>query len=69
VIGLRGEDVRIDAAVALRAARTALPVVAADRQRVMAVAVLTADRILAELEGRSPLDLAGEMPGPASRVG
>ena len=57
VIGLRGEDVRIDAAVALRAARTALPVVAADRQRVMAVAVLTADRILAELEGRSPLDL------------
>ena len=57
VIGLTGEDVRIDAAVALRAARTALPVVAADRQRVMAVAVLTADRILAELEGRSPLDL------------
>ena len=51
VIGLTGEDVRIDAAVALRAARTALPVVAADRQRVMAVAVLTADRILAGARG------------------
>jgi hypothetical protein len=54
VIGLTGDDPRIDAAIALRAARTALPVVSADRQRVMAVAVLTADRILAELDGRSP---------------
>jgi hypothetical protein len=57
VIGLTGDDVRIDASIALRAARTALPVVAADRQRVMAVAVLTADRILAEGESRSPQDL------------
>jgi len=54
VIGLAGDDLRIDAAVALRAARTALPVVSADRQRVMAVAVLTADRILGELDGRVP---------------
>ena len=53
VIGLTGDDLRIDAAIALRAARTALPVVSADRQRVMAVAVLTADRILGELDGRS----------------
>jgi hypothetical protein len=53
VIGLTGDDLRIDAAIALRAARTALPVVSSDRQRVMAVAVLTADRILGELEGRS----------------
>jgi hypothetical protein len=57
VIGLTGDDLRIDASIALRAARTALPVVSADRQRVMAVAVLTADRILAELDGRSPRDL------------
>lgn len=57
VIGLTGDDLRIDAAISLRAARTALPVVSADRQRVMAVAVLTADRILAELEGRSARDL------------
>ena len=53
VIGLTGDDLRIDAAIALRAARVALPVVSADRQRVMAVAVLTADRILGELNGRS----------------
>lgn len=53
VIGLAGDDGRIDATVALRAARTALPVCSADRQRVMAVAVLTADRVLADLEGRT----------------
>jgi hypothetical protein len=57
VIGLTGDDPRIDAAIALRAARTALPVVSADRQRVMAVALLAADRILGELDGRSPGDL------------
>jgi hypothetical protein len=58
VIGLSGEDPRIDATIALRAARTALPVCSVDRQRVMAVAVLTADRVLADLEGRThdPLD-------------
>jgi hypothetical protein len=57
VIGLTGDDPRIDVAIALRAARTALPVVSADRQRVMAVAVLAADRILGELDGRVPADL------------
>ena len=30
----------------------ALPVVAANRQRVMAVSVLTCDRVLADLDGR-----------------
>ena len=57
VIGLTGDDLRIDAVIALRAARTALPVVSADRQRVMAVAVLTADRLIGVLDGRSPEDL------------
>ena len=57
VIGLTGDDLRIDASIALRAARSALPVVSADRQRVMAVAVLTADRILGELDDRPPGDL------------
>ncbi|MGZ4614849.1 MAG: hypothetical protein ACXV4A_04755 [Actinomycetes bacterium] len=55
VIGLTSDDLRVDAAIALRAARTALPVAALDRQRVMAVAVLTADRVLARLEGRDVL--------------
>jgi hypothetical protein len=57
VIGLTGDDLRIDARIALRAARTALPVVAADRQRVMAVGVLACERVLADLDGRPAGDL------------
>jgi hypothetical protein len=57
VIGLTGDDPRIDARIALRAATTALPVVAADRQRVMAVGVLACERVLAELDGRPVGDL------------
>jgi len=53
VIGLTSDDLRVDAVIALRAARTALPVAAAERQRVMAVSVLSAERVLAELDGRS----------------
>ena len=53
VIGLTGDDLHIDARIALRSATTALPVVAAGRQRVMAVAVLTCERVLAELDGRA----------------
>ena len=52
VIGLTGSDLRIDLGIALRAARTALPVVPEEWQRVMAVAVLTCERLLAELDGR-----------------
>jgi hypothetical protein len=54
VIGLTGEDLHIDARIALRSAIMALPVVAAGRQRVMAVSVLTCERVLAELDGRAP---------------
>jgi hypothetical protein len=53
VIGLTGDDLHIDARIALGAATMALPVVAADRQRVMAVSVLSCDRILAKLDGRA----------------
>src|SRR5919198_2105013 len=52
VIGLTGDDPHIDARIALRCATVALPVVAAQRQRVMAVAVLACERILADLDGR-----------------
>jgi hypothetical protein len=55
VIGLTGHDLCIDARIALRSAILALPVVAAERQRVMAVSVLSCDRMLAELDGR-PVD-------------
>src|SRR5215218_11457237 len=49
VIGLTGDDLHIDARMALGSARLALPVVAAGRQRVMAVSVLTCERVLADL--------------------
>jgi hypothetical protein len=50
VIGLTSDDPRIDVRIALRSAATALPVVAAERQRVMAVAVVVADRLLDDLD-------------------
>jgi hypothetical protein len=50
VIGLTSDDVAVDARIALRSAKVALPVVSARRQNVMAVAILTADRILAEVD-------------------
>lgn len=52
VIGLAGEDLHIDARIALLCARMALPVVAAARQRAMAVSVLASERVLATLDGR-----------------
>jgi hypothetical protein len=52
VIGLTSDDPHVDARIAQLAATTALPVVAAERQCVMAVSVLACDRVLAELDGR-----------------
>jgi hypothetical protein len=53
VIGLTGDDPHIDPRIALRCATMALPVVAAEQQRVMAVSVLACERVLADLDGRS----------------
>ena len=52
VIGLTGEDLHIDARIALVCARRALPVAAAERQQTMAVSVLACERVLAALDGR-----------------
>ena len=52
VVGLTSDDVRVDLRIALRAAVTALPVVAEERQRTMALTVIVANRLLAMLEGR-----------------
>jgi hypothetical protein len=52
VIGLTSDDVRVDVAIALRSALTALPIAAAPRQNVLATAVIGCERILAELDGR-----------------
>jgi hypothetical protein len=59
VIGLTSDDLRVDALIALRCALIALPVVAAERQNVMAVSVLTCNRVLADLDGR-PASWTGE---------
>ena len=52
VIGLAGDDLHIDARIALLSARTALPVAAATTQQVMALSVLACERVLATLDGR-----------------
>jgi hypothetical protein len=50
VIGQTSDDPRVDVRITLRAATTALPVASADRQHVLAVAVLSSERILAQLD-------------------
>lgn len=52
VIGLNGDDPRLDAWIAREAALAALPVACAERQAVAAVGVLRCERVLDELEGR-----------------
>jgi hypothetical protein len=59
VIGLTGEDLHIDARIALGSARLALPVAAAERQGILAVGVLSCERVLADLDGR-PVDVLEE---------
>ncbi len=60
VIGVTTRDVRLDIALALRCAREALPVASAPRQTVMAVSILSAERVLAELDGRRGDDISAE---------
>jgi hypothetical protein len=52
VIGLKGDDPRVDAWIARDAALAALPVASAERQGVAAVGILRCERALNELEGR-----------------
>ncbi|GLX01613.1 hypothetical protein [Microtetraspora sp. NBRC 16547] len=52
VIGLAGDDPRIDARIALRCAISALPVVSHERQLALAVSVLSAEHVLSTLDGR-----------------
>jgi hypothetical protein len=68
VIGLVGDDPRIDARIALLCATTALPVVSANRQRVMAVSVLASERVLNDLEGRPSGTLQAESLSALARV-
>jgi hypothetical protein len=58
VIGLTGDDPHLDVAIALRATGAALPIAAEPRQRVLATAALSSDRVLAGLDGRDPSSLS-----------
>lgn len=51
VIGLTGDDPRVDVWIALRCAQTALPIASAERQTTLAVAILAGNRVLAGLDG------------------
>src|SRR6185312_13161890 len=51
VIGLTGDDPRVDVGIALRCAQAAVPVASSERQSTLAVAILAANRVLAELDG------------------
>ena len=68
VIGLTGQDLHIDARIALGSARLALPVVAAEGQRVMAVSVLACERVLAGLDGRAVGSLGEQSRSALARV-
>jgi len=52
VVGLTGDDLHIDARIALVCAHMALPVVSASRQQSLAVSVLVCERVLGGLDGR-----------------
>jgi hypothetical protein len=60
VIGLTGDDLHIDALISRRCATIALPVAAADRQRVLAVSVLACERVLAQLDGHPENSLSAD---------
>jgi hypothetical protein len=49
VIGLTGDDIRVDLGIAIRSAATAIPVVAEHRQRALAVSLLTSRGVLESL--------------------
>jgi hypothetical protein len=57
VIGVTSDDPNVDLRIALRSATVALPVVSAERQRVMAVAILASDQVLTRLDGPGGDDL------------
>jgi hypothetical protein len=54
VVGLKGDDKRIDPWIAREAALTALPVVSMANQRAVAVGILRSEAMLGELDGMPP---------------
>lgn len=54
VVGLTGDDLQVDVAIAIRAAAATLPIAPAVRQNVMAVGLLTSGRMLRSVQGDHP---------------
>jgi hypothetical protein len=54
VIGLTSDDLHVDVDIVLRAATTALPIAAVDRQRILAVSILAAERMRSDLDRLPP---------------
>ncbi|MBF5083489.1 hypothetical protein [Quadrisphaera sp. INWT6] len=72
VVGLTSSDPHLGPRLVRAAAQHALPVVALERQHVLAAGVLTCDRVLAALDGRDPARLeeatcAALAPAPGAR--
>lgn len=61
VIGLTGDDPRLDAMVALRCASIALPVASESRQRALATGILACERMLVSLDGALSPEVAAIM--------
>lgn len=61
VIGMTGDDPRVDASIAIRCAAMAVPDVAEARQRALAVGLIATERLLRELNSMNstPMDLTG----------
>jgi hypothetical protein len=54
VIGLNSDSSRFDARISLTCAQLALPIACADRQKVLAVSILAAERMISRLDDRDP---------------
>lgn len=57
VVGLNGDDPRVDVGIAARSAIVALPVAAEARQRALGAGLLAALQVLTDLDGRAPSTL------------
>jgi hypothetical protein len=60
VVGLNPDDPRVAPTLMRRASLMSLPIASAERQNVMALAVMGAERYLAEIDGRDPTALSPE---------
>ncbi|WP_168626968.1 MULTISPECIES: hypothetical protein [unclassified Cryobacterium] len=68
VIGLNGSDRSVEVAIALRAASVALPIASEERQRALAVGILSCQRILERMGVEPAPDLAAAVDSAMQRT-